>query len=716
MKVLILAILVSASAAAQTTCSDATINCSSVPRLVRFSGVLTDTTGVPRTGVTGITFSIYSQSSGGSPLWQETQNVTLDSQGRYAVLLGMTNPEGLPLDIFNSPESKWLGVWPQFESEQEHTRIPLVSVPYAFKAKDAETLQGLPASAFLRAPSTPESLAGSPSSTSYIGTPSPTSASGKAAMAGLTESPVTTPGGTVNAIPKFDSPTSITTSQITDINGMVSMQNLANILFADKFPGGVPDAINACPTAGCIIYAVSPYTNLNLGSFDPGPKAVTLYLGPYHYSVGQITLESNLRIIGMGGGITYLQSTDGTKPVFVIPQSINGAAQHVFLSGFQITGAPGNTNQSALFLDASNFFNQGVWWSEFHDLMITGFGGISVYLKGTNANFGGMTQFTEFNRVIVFRPKGAGNGLRIDGAAYELYFNDCEFDGVGDGVNIFVGGRTGSTYAIPIDFNFRGLTTQNADTAVQIDGGWALSFYSPHHEFVKGVYSIADDLGLLDGVTISDAGFQTSGTNNGAGYLLNVLTPRALGVRFIHNHIMGPADVVVKAVPGASIVYQDNLYSAGAGTDLPVTNGITNQVTAASIINIGGSHSVGVNTSTTPITTIQANLGAGEMATFYAANGPITFSSGGNINLMGEKSLSVRGSITFVITDLGTTPVWTPVSQWTPSGTASQLPTRYPPVKYNPYCSTSAGCRVRGPSRKFSIDGLNYRVRAPLPD
>lgn len=598
----------SASVAAQTPCADNQVSCSSVPRLIRFTGALLDSAGRPRSGVVGVTFSVYSQATGGAPLWQETQNVPLDSQGRYAVLLGMTKTEGLPVEVFNSPESRWLGVWPQLEGEQEHPRVVLVSVPYALKAADTETLQGLPASAFVRAPTSASGqaiavISGSSPSASVVG------ASGKPGAPGPPDSAVTTPGGVVNAVPKFGSPTSIVNSQITDANGMVGMQNLANILFADQFLGGVPDAIKACPAAGCVIYAYSPNTNLDLGSIDPGTKAVTLYLGPYKFSVTQITLENDLKIIGMGAGVTTLQSTDGSKPVVVVPQKVNGAAQHVLLSGLSIHGALGNTAQDAIFLDSSGNYNSGVWFSELHDIIITGFGGIGLHLKGTNADFSGMTQFTEFNRVLVFRTKGGGNGLRIEGASYELYFNDCEFDGTGagDGTNIFIGGRPPNRFAFPIDINFRGLTSQAAAIAVEINGGWALSFYSPHHEFIWGAYSVASDLAPVAGLTISDAGFQDSGTNNGAGYLLKVLTPEPSGIRFIHNHIMGPADSVVRAPNAVSIVYQDNLFYGG--TNLPVTSGITTQITAASTINIGGAHTVGLIASTTPISTIKANLG-----------------------------------------------------------------------------------------------------------
>jgi len=284
-RTLLALLALSASLVAQSPCAESNVSCSSVPRLIRFTGALLDSAGHPRSGTVGVTFSVYSQATGGVPLWQETQNVPLDSQGRYAVLLGMTKTEGLPVEVFNSPESRWLGVWPQLEGEQEHSRVVLVSVPYALKAADTETLQGLPASAFVRVPTatsgqtvTPTAVPGSSSSPSVV------IASGAPATLGSakpTNSTVTTPGGTVNAVPKFGSATSIVNSQITDANGMVGMQNLANILFADQFPGGVPDAVKACPAAGCVIYAYSPNTNLNLGSFDPGQKAITLYLGPY---------------------------------------------------------------------------------------------------------------------------------------------------------------------------------------------------------------------------------------------------------------------------------------------------------------------------------------------------------------------------------------------------------------------------------------------------
>jgi hypothetical protein len=509
-------------------------------------------------------------------------------------------------------------------------------------------------------------------------------AAGSAAQS--SDPPVSTPGGVAGSIPAFSSATSIISSQIRDSNGVVSLRNLANILFADQFSGGVPDAVAACPAAGCVIYALSPNVNLNLGTIDPGSKQITLYLGPYTYNVTQITLRSELKIIGMGSGSTLLQSVNGNNPVIVIPQAINGVAANVLLSGFRLIGSANNTSEDAILWDSSGFMNSGVWYSEMRDIYITGFAGNGIHLVGTNANFTGISQFVEFNRVIVFRSKGGGNGLRIEGAAYELYFNDCEFDGTaaGDGTNIFIGGRPGNPFGIPIDINFRGLTSQLAATAVQIDGGWAISFYSPHHEFVWGVYSLTGDLGAnIAGVTISDAGFQTSGVNNGTGYLLSVTNPTAQGIRFIHNNIMGPADTVVRSPNGLGIVYRDNVFFGN--TNLPVTTGITTQLTPAATINIGGAHTVGLNRSAIPITTIQAGLGPGETATFFSLNGPVTFGAGGNINLMGINTLTINGSVTFVVSDLGPAPSWIPVSQWNaPLRPVSSPPRPLPPRTLTP--------------------------------
>jgi len=70
-----------------------------VPHRVRFRD-FTDFSGKPVTGTIGVTFALYTDQQGGTPLWLETQNVVADRIGNYSVQLGSTRPQGLPTDLF----------------------------------------------------------------------------------------------------------------------------------------------------------------------------------------------------------------------------------------------------------------------------------------------------------------------------------------------------------------------------------------------------------------------------------------------------------------------------------------------------------------------------------------------------------------------------------------------------------------------------------------
>jgi hypothetical protein len=117
-----------------------------VPRLIRFSGVVRQTGEKPVRGAAELHFALFKEESGGEPLWFESQTVEVDAQGRYQVLLGAMHPDGLPMDLFTSGEARWLSI---MVGKQEQPRVLLVSVPYALKAADAESLGGKPASAYV---------------------------------------------------------------------------------------------------------------------------------------------------------------------------------------------------------------------------------------------------------------------------------------------------------------------------------------------------------------------------------------------------------------------------------------------------------------------------------------------------------------------------------------------------------------------------------------
>ena len=389
------------------------------------------------------------------------------------------------------------------------------------------------------------------------------------------------PAGTSNTVPKFSASGGFSNSQITDQNGIVSMENLSNVLFADSFSGGVSAAIAACPANGCIIYAVSPNVNLNLGNIDPGFKAITIYLGPYTYTVKQVTLRKGLKIIGMGasGGVngsvtcstaapcngTTLQSVNGNSPVFVIPQTNNDPATNVVLSGFRLYGSVGNTSEDGFLLDTSSTANAGLWSSVFDDISILGFAGIGIHVKGRVNDFAAASQWLLFNNVVVFRNSGGGNALRLEGSVFELRFRNCEFDGqaMGDGTNIYIGGYPGVGGGYPTSIVFEGLVSQRAALGVQLDGVVNVVFYSSHHEALWGGYEVTS-IGNMGnwGVTISDSYFAGNvGINGGAGYELNVATSNASGIVFAHNHVFGTPDSVLKSTNFASVVYKRQFLS-----------------------------------------------------------------------------------------------------------------------------------------------------------
>jgi hypothetical protein len=174
-----------------------------VPRLVNFTGKTADAQGKPIAGIAGVSFAIYKEQYEGAPLWLETQNIRADARGNYTVQLGVTKPDGLPLDLFSSGDARWLGV--TVNGGQEHPRVLLLSVPYALKAADAETIGGLPPSAFVLAAPAGVAVATS-------GNANPAAAS--AASPPPAGANVTTTGGTVNALPLWTTATNIQSSVI----------------------------------------------------------------------------------------------------------------------------------------------------------------------------------------------------------------------------------------------------------------------------------------------------------------------------------------------------------------------------------------------------------------------------------------------------------------------------------------------------------------------
>jgi len=105
-----------------------------IPQKINYQGYLTDPQGISIDDTVTLTFSIYPDTTDETPLWTETQSVTV-TDGIFSVNLGDVTTLNLPFDT-----TYYLGITVGSDSEMT-PRQPLTSVAYAFRAKKADTVR-----------------------------------------------------------------------------------------------------------------------------------------------------------------------------------------------------------------------------------------------------------------------------------------------------------------------------------------------------------------------------------------------------------------------------------------------------------------------------------------------------------------------------------------------------------------------------------------------
>lgn len=134
--------LMSSAVICQTNSSEPVVV---IPGTISFSGILPNPDAAPKEIFPH--FAFFAEKDGNSPLWSEDQAVWVQSNGSYTVLLGLVSSGGIPPSLFASGDPRWIGV--SLDGVEVGPRTLMVSVPYAMKAADADTLGGLPPAAFV---------------------------------------------------------------------------------------------------------------------------------------------------------------------------------------------------------------------------------------------------------------------------------------------------------------------------------------------------------------------------------------------------------------------------------------------------------------------------------------------------------------------------------------------------------------------------------------
>jgi trimeric autotransporter adhesin len=554
-----------------------------VPTLVNFSGTLNDVDGKPLTSLAGVTFLLYADSQGGAPLWMETQNVQPNRAGRYTVALGSTTSQGLPTSVFASGEARWLGV--QVQGQEEQPRVMLLAVPYALKAADAETIGGLPPSAFMLANQGTESGA--------KGASAPASASAQKNSV-PPANPNVTGKGVVDFIPMWDTTSDIIDSMIFQKSSEIGINTTTPAATLDvNGKADIRDTLTLFPKSTDSTLAISGTTF----KIDQTGK-VTFITGQKFPGTGTITGVTTASGSGLSGG-----GTSGTLSLKVPAAGITNA----MLANSKITlnanSAGGITTPGAMTLGSTYTIglkpcsaNQvlqyvGTAWA----CSNAGTGTLTGVTAGTDLTGGGSSGTVTLNLDTTKVPQLTGNNnfagnLNVTGALgvgttapalqLDVSLGDAVVRGTdnyhqtGDVANLFVG---------------------DTNTGIEAIFGSGLTFNTYLAPAAMSIFQASGDVAIGNGG--EDSGFQF----------------------FVGGNKFSAVGVDGAAAPAGSDTYGGDGIQAygGTGDGSDTNDGIGG-------IFVGGSHTLGGNGDG-----LVADAGSGDAGYF-----------GGDVNVTGNVSKS----------------------------------------------------------------------------
>jgi hypothetical protein len=555
-----LALLV-ACGTAVTSAQPAAKTVTAVPRLVKFSGTLADGGGKPLTGLTGVTFSLYEEQEGGVPLWTETQNVQTGGDGQYTILLGSTKNEGIPAETFGSGQ-RWLGV--QTQGEAERPRVLMTSVPYSLKAVDAETLGGLPATAFV--------LAGTPNSGAARAEAAPVA--GAPAKQTTPAAPDQTGSGTTNYI-------TIWTGTTTLGNSKLYQTASGNVGLGTTTPTARLEAIATTATGTGVFGYVASTTGVNYGVTGKSESttgtgvlgSATATSGVNYGVYGSTASPAGTAVYGSGGsGIGVVGAT--TNGALYGVSGVNSASTG---SGYGVYGLTASSTGTGVLgqATAASGANIGVYGStaspagfgvEGNATAGTGVVGVSTGPSGYGVY--GTNAATTGNAFGVFgasaSPTGSGvygTNTATTGTAYGVNGVTASTGGVA--VRGLASATSGTTYGVygasqsPLGIAVDGVAASGTGVAGSTTSPIAYGVYGANAATTGSAYGVY-------GVTASTAGVGTLGTATAAsgstyGVYGSTVSPAGISV-------YGTATNGTGVAGGTSSATGYGVYGANAAT------------------------------------------------------------------------------------------------------------------------------------------------------
>jgi hypothetical protein len=526
---------------AQTATTNSSPTLTQVPRLIKFSGLAQDETKTSLSGVVGITFSLYKDQQGGSPLWVETQNVQVDASGHYTAMLGSASAEGVPLSLFSLGEAHWIGT--QVSGHAESARVLLLSVPYALKAADAETLGGLPASAFMHA------NAGGVAATagSRVGS----AAAGKLAPAAVTGS------GTKNFVPLWTGTTTLGNSTIYETGGKVGV--------GTKTPQAELDVVGSGVRG---IQATVPGTQAAISGIATATSGGTT--GTY----GQSSDPNGNGVFGMD------KATTGGSGVIGVSNATSGNSSGVFGQSASTAGTGVFGNETAKTGGVFGVLGMAVSTGQYS----AGVSGVENATTGVVSGVAGKASSAT---------NGAAGVGGFEGSATGQVF------GVSGGTNSttnFAAGVSG-TEGAPTGQVYGVVGVSNSTTT----GAAAVNGYEP--ATTGQVYGVNGSTPSTSGIGVGGAATATSGSTIGVSG--SSASPNGSGVYGTNNATSGVAHGVVGQASSSQGVGVLGFNTATSGYTNGVEGQVSSPAGAAGVFeNLSGSGLILQGTSGSKFTTV----------------------------------------------------------------------------------------------------------------